>query len=63
MKRSELKQKIRDILEGQFREEDWVEQILTAVEEAGMQPPAFKYDPGCGIRHIEYQHCWEPEEE
>lgn len=41
MKRSEMKEKIYNALYGLTMDSDWVEQILSTVEELGMLPPGY----------------------
>jgi len=67
MKRSEMKQKIRDMLEGQLMELDYAEQMLTIVEAAGMLPPTITVLPDSYNRQEGKMgfdaNEWEPENE
>lgn len=68
MKRSEMKEHIYNALCGLFMDSDWVEQILSTVEELGMLPPPIEgvYDniptvTPTGNLDYGWKRGWEPE--
>lgn len=67
MKRSDMLAKIRETLEGRVRMEDYAEEILSTVEDLGMNPPLWMddslgYNRATGDNYFE-RYEWEPENE